>query len=76
MLNKCYGRLSIVTADEGLTLNDIQYRIVSDIPVNEAASTMDVPYRRCGIEFEVLSPLQKEQLKYFIQNHTLRQIVH
>lgn len=53
--------------DEELFLDKIPIRIVSDCPLDE--STRDL--RRCGVQFGELTPSQKAQLEYFIQEHTI-----
>ena len=63
-------KLAIATADDNFMMEDIKYRTISDIEIDMESSTFDSPIRRRGIQFDSLTPLQEEQLKFFIRNYT------
>jgi signal transduction histidine kinase len=65
-----FEKLSIVTSDEKIVLEDIGYKLVSDIELIEKSETRDAPIRRRGIQFESLTPMHHKMLGYLIQNHT------
>jgi c-di-GMP-binding flagellar brake protein YcgR len=53
--------------DENIFLDKIPIRIVADCPLDESSKNL----RRCGVQFGELTPSQKAQLEYFIQEHTI-----
>jgi hypothetical protein len=69
-------RLSIATADESFRIRDIRYRTVCDTEILESSPYPEVQVRRCGIQFEALTPLQEEQIDYFIRNYTYEPMDH
>ena len=62
--------LSIMTTDEDFVMDKITHKTVSDIIIHNESDSLDAPIRRRGIQFKGLTPLQIQQLEYFIQNHT------
>lgn len=63
------GRLSILPANDSFYLYKIQCKPVWDCRIGEDLySSMSM--RRCGVRFGELTPDQKAQLKYFIEQHT------
>ena len=51
------------------SLENLTYRAISDTML-KAANGSNVETRRRGVQFEKLTPLQSEQLEYFIENYT------
>ena len=69
-------RSSIATADESFRISDVRYRTVCDTEILESSPYPEVQVRRCGIQFEALTPLQEEQIDYFIRNYTYEPMDH
>jgi CheY-like chemotaxis protein len=66
-------RLAIMTPDGEIFLNDIQCRIVSDIPAGSGFSAAETEQQaRRSVCFENLSLLQMEQIDRFIHTHATR----
>ena len=64
-----FNKMSIVTADNNFSINNIPCKIISDRKVRYL---QDGTYlRRCGIKFGKLSEYHKLQLSYFIQTYTI-----
>ncbi len=59
---------------ENYSLADIPCRVVYDIPISEPPEydylTVHFRTRRCGIQFDLLTKTQKDQLDFFIKTHT------
>jgi len=65
--NNYFNKMGIAIADDHILMDNIPYKTVSDILVHEPTDSSEALSRRCGIKFETLSPLQEEQLEYFIE---------
>jgi hypothetical protein len=61
----------VFLAGDGFYLEKIPIRPVWDLKVPKKLSNGSLPMRRCGVKFLDLTPHQRSQLEYFIQNHTL-----
>ncbi len=64
-----FDKMSIVTADNTISINDIPCKIISDRKVKYLQDGTFV--RRCGIKFGKLSDYHKLQLSYFIKKYTV-----
>ena len=60
---------SINMTAENFSLENLTYRAISDTML-KAANGSNIETRRRGVRFEKLTPLQSEQLDYFIENFT------
>jgi len=60
---------TINMAAENYSLENLAYRAVSDTMLNAANGSKN-EIRRRGVQFEKLTPLQNEQLAYFIEHYT------
>ncbi len=60
---------SINMTAENFSLENLTYRAISDTML-KAANGSNIETRRRGVRFEKLTPLQSEQLDYFIENYT------
>ena len=66
-------QLAIMTPDGEILLNDIQCRIVSDIPAKSGTALTEAEQEaRCSVCFENLTLLQMERLDNFIHTHATR----
>ncbi len=54
---------------ENFSLENLTYRAISDTML-QASNDLEIETRRRGVQFEKLTPLQSEQLEYFIENYT------
>ena len=64
----------VFLAGDGFYLEKIPIRPVWDLKVPKKFSNGSLPMRRCGVKFLDLTPHQRSQLEYFIQNHTLKRV--
>lgn len=64
-----FDRMSIVTADNSISINNIPCKIISDRKVRYLQNGNYL--RRCGIKFGNLSEYHKLKLSYFIQKYTI-----
>jgi c-di-GMP-binding flagellar brake protein YcgR len=64
-----FNKMSIVTADNNISINNIPCKIISDRKIRYLQNSTFL--RRCGIEFGDLSDYHKLQLSYFIQKYTI-----
>ncbi len=58
--------LGVLFGNDELCLSDIPFKIISDCAIGSGLSMI----RRCGIQFEALTPAQISQLEYFIWINT------
>lgn len=63
------NELSISEPDNKLKIGKLPFKTITDYSVSRVENAMSL--RRCGVKFEELTPNQKYQLHYFIQNHTI-----
>ncbi len=64
-----FNKMSIVTADNNISIHNIPCKIISDRKVRYLQNNTYL--RRCGIKFGKLSDYHKLQLSYFIQKYTI-----
>lgn len=64
-----FNKMSIVTTDNHISINNIPCKIISDRKVRPLQN--DTFLRRCGIKFGNLSNYHKLQLSYFIKKYTI-----
>ena len=69
-----HPRLDIFTLDSDFYLSRLHGSIMYDIPLERRGATDGVlaapRVRRCGIRFENLSSLQRDQLDHFLDSYT------
>ena len=65
------GVLKILLAGDGLIMDNLPYKSVSDVAIENQSPFSSVPMRRMHIAFEDLSPRQLSLLDEFILNHTM-----
>jgi c-di-GMP-binding flagellar brake protein YcgR len=65
-----FSDLSIFSSDGDYNSGEIPIKTISDIEREKSPSGKQT-LRRCGIQFEKLTPEQTAQLDYFRLNHTL-----
>jgi hypothetical protein len=64
-----FDKMSIVTTDRKITIDDIPCKIISDSVVSRLPNGNFV--RRCGIKFGNLSDYHKLQLSHFIKKYSI-----
>lgn len=67
--SKDFDKMSIVTSDKKITIDNIPCKIISDSNVNRLSDGTFV--RRCSIEYGVLSDYHTLQLSYFMKAYTI-----
>ena len=67
--SKGFDKMSIVTIDRKITIDDIPCKIISDSVVSHLPNGNFV--RRCGIKFGKLSDYHKLQLSHFIKEYSI-----
>ena len=65
------SELKIILGKQGLYLDKVPFKKVSDFEIESEFSFSKVKMRQIGLEFGVLTAEQKRQLQRFIQNHTI-----
>lgn len=59
---------------DNYSMADIPCRVVYDIPISEAPEydylSIHFKTRRCGVQFDLLTKAQKDQLDFFLKAHT------
>jgi hypothetical protein len=63
-----YNKLSISKTPDEIKIDKVPFKAVSDFSESRLPNAKFL--RRCGIKFGELTPNQKNQLYYFIQEHT------
>jgi len=63
-----FNELSISKAIDGIKIEKIPFKALSDFSISRLPNSL--LKRRCGVKFGALTPNQKNQLHYFIQDHT------
>ncbi len=63
------NELSISRPDNKLKIDKLPFKTVTDFSISRVENAMSL--RRCGVKFEELTPTQKNQLHYFILDHTI-----
>ena len=67
--SKDFDKMSIVTIDKKITIDNIPCKIISDSNVSRLANGTFV--RRCSIQYRTLSDYHKLQLSYFMKVYTI-----
>jgi hypothetical protein len=67
-------QLDIFVAGSPVHMNKIPCRTISEFEIDSDIHRSIIK-RRCGLQFEELTPDQKFELESFIQNHTLGEVV-
>ena len=62
------SEIDIFLTDDSLYLRSIPSKIIYDREIDEEYQSVET--WRCGLQFGDLTPTQKSQLEYFLQNHT------
>jgi len=63
-----FNELSILKAAVDVKIDNVPYKAISDFLASRPFDTTLI--RRCGVKFRKLKPIQRNQLDYFIQDHT------
>ena len=63
-----FEKYTIRTMDERFALDDISFETISDVTANSGSTAHPSVMRRRGGRFNGLTPIQDEQLVYFIDN--------
>ena len=63
--------LKIILGDQGLYLDNLPFKKISDFEIKSEFSFSTVKMRQIGLEFGELTPEQKIRLDRFIQYHTI-----
>jgi hypothetical protein len=67
------NELKIILGDQGLYLDNVPFKKISDFEIKSEFSFSTVKMRQIGLEFGELTTDQKLQLDRFIQYHTLNE---
>jgi hypothetical protein len=67
------NELKIILGDEGLYLDNVPFKKISDFEIKSEFSFSTVKMRQIGLEFGELTAEQKMRLDRFIQYHTLNE---
>jgi len=62
--------MTIYVSGIGEVLNRVRVKIVSDIEVDDEVPYRYLKTRRCGVQFEELTPINQSKLQYLINNCT------
>jgi signal transduction histidine kinase len=62
--------VTIRTADNGCSVSDLSCETMSEVATESEADPAAVSAKRRGVQFRSLTPVQVDQLRYFIQNNT------
>jgi hypothetical protein len=63
--------LKIILGNEGLYLDNVPFKKISDIEIQSEYSFSTVKMRQIGLEFGELTAAQQNRLNQFIENHTI-----
>jgi hypothetical protein len=67
------NELKIILGDQGLYLDNVPFKKISDFEIKSEFSFSTVKMRQIGLEFGELTAEQKIRLDQFIQYHTLNE---
>ncbi len=67
------NELKIILGEEGLYLDNVPFKKISDFEIKSEFSFSTVKMRQIGLEFGELTTDQKLQLDRFIQYHTINE---
>ena len=65
--------LKIILGDEGLYLDNVPFKKISDFEIENEFSFSSIKMRQIGLEFGELTAEQKMRLDRFIQYHTINE---
>jgi hypothetical protein len=68
---KSESYLDLFCSDQNFYLGHVPFKTVLDCETVEKAPSSSETMRRCAVRFGKLTPPQKAQLQYFIQNHAI-----
>ncbi len=63
--------LKIILGNEGLYLDNVPFKKISDIEIESEYSFSTVKMRQIGLEFGELTTAQQNRLNQFIEHHTI-----
>ena len=63
--------LKIILGNEGLYLDNVPFKKISDVEIESDYSFSTVKMRQIGLEFGELTTAQQNRLNQFIENHTI-----
>ena len=63
--------LKILMPEAGFYLDDLNFKTVSDFPVERNLPFRSIQMRQTGLQFIELTPKQEFQLEQFISHHTI-----
>jgi hypothetical protein len=67
--------MDIFMIGNSFRLGKVPVKTIADVEVVQGTPYYSITIRRCGVQFEELTPEQKFELESFIQNHTLGEVV-
>ena len=62
--------LDILREDKGIRLENVGFKIISDLDASKDFPFSTIPMRRCGGQLSGLSEKQMHDLEYLIENYT------
>jgi hypothetical protein len=62
--------IDVLFAERFFYLQNLPCRVISDSEISLRNPFSSIKMRRLSVEFDKLSPKQRSELKYFIDNHT------
>jgi hypothetical protein len=63
-----------LTTDSSFHFDNVPVKPVWDLAIPSAFSSGSITMRQCGVQFQEMTPDQKFDLGYFIQNHTADEV--
>ena len=68
------SELEIFTVDQNFFLRKIPFTTISDHETADGIPFSPLRIRECSVKFGILTPLQKSQLAYFIENYRTKSL--
>lgn len=68
------NELKIILGDQGLYLDNVPFKKISDFEIKSEFSFSTVKMRQIGLEFGELTPGQQNRLNRFIKHHTIDEV--
>ena len=65
--------LKIILGDEGLYLDNVPFKKISDFEIENEFSFSRIKMRQIGLEFGELTAAQRNRLNQFIEHHTIEE---
>jgi len=65
--------LKIILGDEGLYLDNVPFKKISDFEIENEFSFSSIKMRQIGLEFGELTAAQRNRLNQFIEHHTIEE---